>query len=273
VRAGKSNNLRLMGSTLERLRTDFDELVVEGTAMFISLMAAGEEPDQEWIEALATMEKSGKAKEFRGSYEGWYSEAEALVAQLLPNRVGQFRDLYRQEKRKEITAETYGIADFLLGISVSKGGVPLFEPRDSVVMKFKQQREILGAVERKFDSSLFDLRQLVQADVLDGELDGARELAKAGFDRAAAVIAGVALERHLRQVATQRSVTTPRSATIARLNDALKDAGVIDTPEWRRIQRLGDLRNLGGHAREREPSAEEVQELIEGVSRVTKLVI
>jgi len=56
------------------------------------------------------------------------------------------------------------------------------------------------------------------------------------------------------------------------LNDALKEASVIDVPMWRLMQRLGDLRNLCGHQKEREPTKDEVFDLVEGCAKVTKSV-
>ena len=44
---------------------------------------------------------------------------------------------------------------------------------------------------------MFDIRQLVQADLFDSELDAADELGKKKFTRAAGALAGVVLERHL----------------------------------------------------------------------------
>ena len=55
-------------------------------------------------------------------------------------------------------------------------------------------------------------------------------------------------------------------------NDALKEGGVIDIPQWRFIQRLGDLRNLCDHNKDREPTKDEVAELIDGVDKLTKTV-
>jgi hypothetical protein len=50
----------------------------------------------------------------------------------------------------------------------------------------------------------------------------------------------------------------------------LKDGGVIDIPQWRRIQHLADVRNLCGHSKDREPAAGEVEEMIAGVTKLTK---
>ncbi|MCH7787417.1 MAG: hypothetical protein IIC22_07890, partial [Chloroflexi bacterium] len=50
----------------------------------------------------------------------------------------------------------------------------------------------------------------------------------------------------------------------------LKSAGVVDIPDWRFIQRLGDLRNLCDHNKDREPTKDEINELIDGVEKITK---
>ena len=63
---------------------------------------------------------------------------------------------------------------------------------------------------------------------------------------------------------------TSHAPTISDFNDALKDNGTLDTPTWRQIQRLGDIRNLCSHSKEREPTKDEVSELIAGVEKFTK---
>jgi hypothetical protein len=47
---------------------------------------------------------------------------------------------------------------------------------------------------------------------------------------------------------------TKKEPTISDLNDALKGANVIDTPDWRFIQNLADLRNLCDHNKTTEPT-------------------
>lgn len=41
-------------------------------------------------------------------------------------------------------------------------------------------------------------------------------------------------------------------------------------PTWRFIQRLADLRNLRDHKKKRNPKTVDIDELIEGVERITK---
>ena len=52
----------------------------------------------------------------------------------------------------------------------------------------------------------------------------------------------------------------------------LKDNDVIDTPTWRFIQHLGDLRNLCDHNKDRVPKKEEVDDLIAGVVKIIKTI-
>ena len=91
---------------------------------------------------------------------------------------------------------------------------------------------------------------------------------------AAGALAGVILEGHLQRVAANHKLTIPkRDPTIADLNDPLKQGGVYDTPTWRKIQFLGDIRNLCSHQKSSEPTKEQVLELIAGVNSVVDTVI
>jgi hypothetical protein len=142
---------------------------------------------------------------------------------------------------------------------------------DAAIPQMRQQLAILKAVQSRFDSSLFDIRQLVQADLFDSELEAAKELAKNRFTRAAGALAGVVLERHLGQVCDNHSIKiAKKSPVISDFYGALKDAKVIEIPDWRFIQHLADLRNLCDHDKKIEPTPEQVNDLISGVMKVTK---
>ena len=70
---------------------------------------------------------------------------------------------------------------------------------DAAISRFNQQLSIVKTIRERFRSSLFDIRQLAQADLFDSELEAAKELAKNKFIRAAGAVAGVVLERHLKE--------------------------------------------------------------------------
>ena len=212
---------------------------------------------------------------FESKYQRWYSESLALLGQLAPDRKLEFEVLYKGDgKRKEIGGHTYTIQDWLNGIRSPTHNYPerkVFDDFAAVAMRFKTQHEIVQATAGRFESTLFDIKQLVQADLFDSELDAARELVKHKFLRGGGAIAGVVLEKHLTQVAANHSVSVRKQhQTISDVNDALKNGSVIEIPVWRFIQRLGDLRNLADHNKQRDPTSEEIVELIDGVDKITK---
>ena len=212
---------------------------------------------------------------FEDEYQSWYTEAKTLILQLAPDRISDFTSYYeRQKSRKDITFENYTIEDYLVNLRVTLGGGRhvVVEP-EAAIPRFRQQLSIVRSMKRRFRSTLFDIRQLTQADLFDSEIVSARELAKNGFGRAAGVIAGVVLVRHLGEVCANHKVTMrKKSPQISDLNDALKKANIIDTPQWRAIQYLGDIRNICAHNKEAEPTSDQVTDILDGVTKVTKTV-
>lgn len=208
--------------------------------------------------------------DFSNNYEQWYSHAYAVIKQLLPDRLDDFQKLYRNDKRKEVDFLTYTISDCLLGL-VIKSGLEIKADGSAAIPKVDQQVNILESAEKRFESKLFDIIKIVQADLFDSELEAANELLRNGFLRGAGAIAGVVLEKHLSDVCSNHKVIVrKKDPTISDLNDLLKKDKVIEVPLWRFIQHLGDLRNLCDHNKSREPKKEEVNELIEGVQKVIK---
>ncbi len=214
-----------------------------------------------------------KLPNFNSEYQSWYSEAQVLIKQLLPNRLEDFIRLYEKPKgRKSIEFGNYVMEDFLQGLRVTYDG-NIKVDMSAAIPQFEQQLNIVKALEQRFKSTLFDIRQLVQADLFDSELDAARSLLNNKFNRAAGAMAGVVLESHLAQVAENHNLTTPKlHPTISDWNDLLKKADVIETEQWRKIQYLGDLRNLCDHKKSVDPSKENIEDLINGVEKVSKTI-
>ena len=211
---------------------------------------------------------------FKVEYQAWYSEAKALGRQLLPDRLSDFTRYYEKPRsRKDITYTNYVIEDYLEGLTITGQGDRKIVGPDAAIPRFAQQLSIVTSIQERFRSSLFDIRQLAQADLFDSELDAAKELAKNRFTRAAGAVAGVVLERHLKEVCGNHQVKIrKRNPQISDLNDALKGADVIDIPQWRSIQQLGDLRNLCAHDKESEPTSDQINDLLAGVAKVTKTI-
>lgn len=259
-----------MSTNIEKYKKDLNELTKKSGKLLIALLdetgylKKSKENDE-------LIKKSG-IESFKGEYESWYAEAISLIEIVLPNRLEDFKLLYKNDKRKEIDYLTYTISDYMIGLIVTRGQTTKADA-NSAIPKFRQQINILNSVRRRFESSLFDIQQLLQADLFDSELESAEELLKKGFLRGAGAIAGVVLEKHLKQVISNHKLKIiKKKPTISDYNDLLKKDGVIETPNWRFIQHLGDLRNLCDHDKEIEPTKEQIIGLIEGVEKVTKTI-
>jgi hypothetical protein len=206
-------------------------------------------------------------------YQRWYTRALAVVKQLTPERTVDFSEAYKIERRKDITYATYTISDYLMGLVVKWGGAPAFDTEQAYSAKLVKQLSILAAAIEAAPSALHDIRAVVRAEFSDSDIAAAKELAKAGHLRSAGVVCGVVLEKHLAEVASRRGIAfRKKNVTISDANDALKDGSVYDIPTWRLIQRLGDIRNLCAHSKERDPRKDEVEDLVVGTEKVTKEV-
>ncbi len=208
---------------------------------------------------------------FNEKYEAWYGEALALIRQLMPDRKEDFVRLYEKPKaRKNLNHDNYTIQDAIHGIqNIYEDGV---KPVHAINL-LRQQINILKACSARFESSLFDIKQLVQADLLDSELDAARELHKNKFLRAAGAVAGVVLEKHLVQVIENHNLKlVKKNPSISDYNEILKANSVIEIPQWRHIGLMADIRNLCDHNKQKEPTSDQVMDLIDGVNKITKTI-
>lgn len=259
-----------MKTNLSKYQNDLDRLINLSNQMHdaLALLASKKKTKKEENESEAL---------FFSSYQGWYSEAHEVIRQVLPSRLNEFETLYKgDEKRKSIDAHTYTINDLLLGRCAPRSridGSKLYNDMGIIFMRFQMQHQILKSAKLRFESSLFDIRQILQADLFDSGIESAKELLKNGFLRAAGAVAGVVAEKHLDQICENHNVAIRKqNPTISTYNDALKNEGIIEVPEWRGILRLGDLRNLCDHNRDREPTKDDVAELIDGVEKLMKTV-
>lgn len=267
-------------SNLEKYRKDLDLLILEGSAVRTSLvkLAYGKEFEEvilkeQGADKAKAKKKLDSIKPFIEVYHHWYSEALVLIKQLLPDRLADFVRLYERPKtRKEVSHDSYRLEDVCQGLSVTFAGQVKVGMKAGVNL-LDQQIAIVESIKRRFESSLFDIKQLVQADLFDSELGAARELLKNKFTRGSGAIAGVVLEGHLAQVCENHAVKlAKKNPSISDYNQALKDANVIETAQWRFHQHLGDIRNKCDHSKTDEPTVDEVRDLIDGVAKVIKTV-
>jgi hypothetical protein len=118
-----------------------------------------------------------------------------------------------------------------------------------------------------------DLTAVLQADLFDSEIEAAGALAKNGYLRASGAICGVVIEKHLTHIkGVHNFKITKKNPGISDLAQLLRTSGVITLAQERFIQSLADTRNLCSHAKGREPTKDEISELVEGTGKVLKTV-
>ncbi len=261
-----------MATTVEEMKEELNDLIEKGVDLYFSMLDKERGLPDDFKQDLK--EKGKTLPAFKQVYDSWYSEALAVIKQILPDREVDFVKQYKIEKRKDVDFLTYGISDYIIGVQITRhGGAEVVVDGSAAVPKMEVQIAILKAARKRFKSSLFDLKEVLQADIFDSELDSARELAKKGFVRGGGAVAGVVLEKHLAHVCSMHGLKSRKKhASISDYYQMLKEGDVIDTPKWRFIQHLGDIRNLCDHNKDREPTKEDVMELVEGVEKIIKTV-
>ena len=240
---------------LERYKNDIEKLVQEGDVLLGILKG-----------------DNNNLLKFREEYEIWYSEALYLVKVVLSDRLEDFKNYYENKKNDALKKALIYTPPRSEGVMVEFDYKPAKQV-DFARSFFVNQLTIIKSCQKRFESSLFDIKQLMQADLFDSELEVAKELNKKGFARGAGAVAGVVLEKHLSEVCDNHNVKIlKKNSTINDYNQSIKDADIIEVKDWRYIQRLADLRNLCDHDKKVEPKQEDIEELIIGVEKISKTV-
>ena len=182
-----------------------------------------------------------KTASLRRKYQIWYTKALIVIKEILPDRYEEFTECYSCSKRKEISYSNFSMNDYLIGICISRGGVRQFDPRSAGLIRFATQLDIVKSICENMDDVLFNIKSNIEFEIMDNELAGSKKLSK-------------------------------KDPAISDFNDLFKQENVYDVVNWRFIQHLGDIRNLCDHNKDREPTKDEVQELIDGTDKVIKTI-
>jgi hypothetical protein len=176
-----------MTTNLSKYKTDLKALTDLGDTMDLDLLLRHQEEAGKLMKEQREAAQKIKGQ-FESQYQRWFTEATALIRQLIPDRLEEFSHLYKGDGKRKTTNAS--IQDWLNGVrsGTQYDGQKHYDDFAIVSMRFRTQLAILKSVAARFESSLFDIRQLVQADLLDSEIDAARELNKHGFTQAAGAV-------------------------------------------------------------------------------------
>ena len=194
-------------------------------------------------------------------YQHWYSAAKTIIDKNQPSRTLEFENIYLAGKTKD----AIGIKQLIAQRYITK--VEQFKLMDLINAQF----DIFAAVPSHLKFSIYDIELTAYAILMDDEIIAANHLLKNGFIRPAGALAGVILERHLKNLLRKHTppIKYKEKDTLAAINDLCKET-IYDLVTWRKVQHLADIRNLCDHDKEREPTKDEVAELINGVSAMLK---
>ncbi len=203
------------------------------------------------------------------TYNGWYTRALHVVQILLPDRLEDFRSLYRPVKGAKHGPD-YTLYDYFSEPADSRScGIAQLS---AVLGQFTQQVAILKSAGSRLHSILDKFAAVLKDEVFESELLSARAFVKIKQLRAAGAVAGVVLEKHLSEVCKNHKIKPlGLKPTLNDYSQALKDP-VLGLETWKKIEYLSSIRNLCCHAKDREPSKDQVEELISGVEKITLTV-
>jgi hypothetical protein len=222
---------------------------------------------------LRSLEDIKDIIEFRTVYQRWDTQSLKIVQTLGPDKYDEFVNYYLNNPNRNLLDSC--IQDYVRGLEQARDGytdeLP-FDPQELARNRFLDQLQVLDELSYHLDTVLADVENHLFAELLDKELEAAKELQQVSL-RSAGALAGVVLLRHLQRMATNHTVAIPKPETTIRdLNDPLKQSNAYDFSTWRRIQLLGDLHNLCLQQRNGSPTKAQIEDLIIGVKSIIQSV-
>ncbi len=112
---------------------------------------------------------------------------------------------------------------------------------------------------------LFDVRNIVAAEVFDDFLEQAEYLLGAGYQAPAAVIAGSVLEDGLRQLCQRRGIALSAKPKLDMMNADLHKASAYNLLTQKKITALADIRNNAAHGQWNQFTAQDVEDMLNAV--------
>ena len=140
-----------------------------------------------------------------------------------------------------------------------------FHTHESSSDPFRRIKAVFNAAKDDYQGGyLVSVKNLIQADVFDSELEQAQELLVSGYKLAAAVIAGVVLETALRDLCTKETINIGK---LDKMNADLAKTGVYNKLQQKRITALADIRNSAAHGKAEEFVEDDVKRMIEEIEQ------
>lgn len=196
------------------------------------------------FELLADL--TGKApKSFDGLYQGWYTQALSVVDKLAPLRMEEFRSLYRWPARRKPDFETFGIRDYLLGMSLHGGFGGIDVTRGIVARRFHQQLMILKIVHLELKSRIGRIHVDIAIRLVLRQLELARQRQNAGDHRAASLIIIAGLQTLIEELGLHGRLSKGGKINVEKLIAQLMAAKTLNSAFISTIEQIDEtIKNI-----------------------------
>jgi hypothetical protein len=204
-------------------------------------------------------------------YQSWYAASTHLIKEYDPDSLDYFTSLHKSE---DPSFNFYNGFYNALWLKAGGGSGDAEAVVNGYMELFEKQRSILLSIPKIVEITESDLRRVISADLVVSELEHAdyiyRKQKKEQCERATCVLAGVALERHLKTWCEVCLVPLPtdKKPTLNTFIDALYNGGKghIDLTQKNELETMASIRNNCAHPSMVDRSR--VGELIQDVRRV-----
>ncbi|MBN1694403.1 HEPN domain-containing protein [candidate division WOR-3 bacterium] len=140
------------------------------------------------------------------------------------------------------------------------------------VVKFASVRNvemglsILDSLEEDIrDGYLFDIKNLVSAEVFDDFLEMAEHLLENKYKDPAASLSGAVLENCLKEIAENSNIKLKKRENLNSLNQKCADAELYNRIIQKKIQSWIEIRNYADHGEFSEYSKDDVKDMLRGI--------
>jgi hypothetical protein len=186
-----------------------------------------------------------RKRKLAANYEDWYNSANELVHAYLPNRARDFENEYK-DPNGGLYYDIRFNQDF-------KRPDDKFKAAVSIRSQLDCQRNILNSIPNAIKVRSMDLLVVISHDLVNSEIDLAYHILKKDKTheyclRVAGILAGIALERHLKTRCESETGSLPDNPTLSPLIDTLYKANKITLNQKKYLEAIATTRNDCAHA-------------------------
>jgi len=194
-------------------------------------------------------------RKLAADYEAWYNVANELVHTYLPKRADDFEYYYKHTSNQVLMAnpcEEGLFCDIRFNQSYIKPEGK-YDVAGSIKNQLDCQRNILNSIPGVVNARGMSLFTVISNDLVNSEIGCAEYIFKKNKTHdyclwVAGILAGIALERHLKTKCESEIGSLPDSPTLSPLIDALYKANKITLNQKKYLEAIATTRNDCAHA-------------------------